>query len=116
MRILQDLTLVLSQDNIATPVNVLFSAVLEVADTTSLTKAKTVNEVFPIGDTVISLGTITTGKFLYVKPTTNVVIDLGNGPITFLAGKQSVLWTTFTEITVTVSGATNDVFLAIGGV
>lgn len=95
----------------------IFEDLTNVTDTSSLTNAVEYNQSFPVATTVVGMGQVGTGKFLYIKPTANVtaVFDGGAETHVFLAGKASRIWMNFSALSLTVSGSANIIQVVIAG-
>lgn len=116
MRIFEKTTFTLSTDDVSDPQNILLKSIKETADITSCTKAISGSSTFAVSTThTINLGDITAAKFLYIKPTLDVVAVIGGQSITFRAGKESFLWADYTTLQFTVGLVANKISFAVGG-
>lgn len=117
LQIIDNVAITLSNDAGTNPQSILMKEVLAVTDSSSLTQAEEIKQNFPVGVTVVNMGQVATGKFLYIKPTANVTVIFDGGAEThvFLAGKASRIWMNYTAMSLTVSGSANFIQLVIAG-
>jgi hypothetical protein len=115
MRIQDKSIILLSEDLSTDPKQIRFKSDSEDIDISSLVQSKTVQEVLPVGIHNISLGNISQGKFLYVKPRNACVVSLDGQNISLIANKTSKFWANFTQVTLEVSGEPNSIVLVIAG-
>lgn len=107
----------LSVDTGSSPQDLLLKKYEELTDTTLLLEAVQVDQPFPVATTVVSMGTIAQGKWIYVKPTADCSLIFNGGleQRQFRAGKASRLWMNFTAVSVVVTGAINQIHIVIAG-
>lgn len=109
-------TIKLSEDTGDSPVEIAFSTVKDIVDTTSVTKSAQIHETFAIGTTSIDVSIFNSIKFLFVRPANDVVVTIDGEDLTLKGGKDSKLWLADSStISLTVAGATNRVYLLVGG-
>ena len=115
MKIYESNTVTISEDNVTDPQQILFKNISEVSDITSITECRNVSETFPVGTTVVSMGNIVAGNYIWCKPTNacSLVIDAQVIPIA--AGKETKMWCNFAALSVTVVTAVNKIQLIIAG-
>lgn len=94
----------------------------EVTDVTTLSEVVTRQETFPVGTHVISLGNISQGKFLMIKPkastTAGTVVMNLDGSLTahsLRAGKITKMWTNYTSLSLTVAVASVELLIVMAG-
>ncbi len=115
MRVLEEIKVLISEDNVSAPTEIKYQTDTSVADTASITECVDSSSTFPIGTTVVSLGNIAAGKLIIVKPTTACQIDIGGEVISLRAAKRSIIWADFTAVSIIQAGVTNQISILIGG-
>lgn len=114
--------MIVSEDAASEPKQIRFAEEFETVDVTNLSECITRQESFPVGTHVISLGNIAQAKLLSIKPKASTVsgtVTMSiNGSLTEIplrAGKVSRLWTTFTSLSITVTGNPVEMLIVIAG-
>jgi len=116
MRIQDKVDLVISRDVVNEPNQIRLKEVFTDTDIINLKEVALRQETFPVGTHVISLGNITQGKFLYLKPTQDVGVEInGLAAITFRAGKATRMWANVTSLSIVVSTDPQEVLIAVAG-
>jgi len=117
MQLVDTVQFTLSRDTGSSPQDILSKKYEVSTDATLLTESVTFDQPFPVATTALSMGTIAQGRFIYVKPTSDISIIFNGGaePIVFRAGKVSKMWINFTAASVVVSGAPVQVNIVIAG-
>ena len=107
----------LSEDTTNDPKLMRFSEEFEDVDVALLKESVSRVENFPVGSIAISLGNIAQGKFLYIKPKSDISITLDAGsPIVIRGGKATKMWAAFTALSLTIPGTAGiDVSLLVAG-
>lgn len=113
--------IIISEDVSNQPKQIRFSDESEDVDVTSLTKFRDLVDNYPVGSNALSLGQITQGKFIWIRPAADVTLVVDSQNIKLKAGKASKLWTEFTTLAIDVPNTTQNtstpplVSLVIGG-
>lgn len=117
MQLIDVIQLTLSNDNGTNPQSVVKKENTSNTDTALLTELVEFKQPFPVATTALAMGTIAQGRWIYVKPTSDVSLLFNGGaePIQFRGGKVSRMWINFTAVSVVVSGAPNVVEIVIAG-
>lgn len=115
MRIQEKGIIILSDDSSSDPKQIRFRSEQDAIDTALLIESKTLQESFPVGTTSISLGNISQGRFLYVKPEAACVATIDGQTLSLRAGKASSIWADFTTLSITVTGTPNKIVLVVAG-
>jgi hypothetical protein len=115
MRIQEKLLVLLSEDLSSDPKQIRFKSETDSIDVSTLIKSRTIQEILPIGVNTISLGNITQGRYLYVRPKNACVITIDGQSLTLRAAKVTTIWADFTLLTMTISSEPNDIVLVIAG-
>lgn len=107
----------LSRDNGSNPQDIIAKKTEDTTDTALITEMREFHEPFPVGTTVIPMGAIGQGRWVYIKPTADVAMLTNGGTeqLTFRGGKASRFWMNFTSMSLVVSGAANVIHLVIAG-
>lgn len=114
-------TITISEDTSSQPKQIRFADESEDTDILSLTKVRDLVDTYPVGSNALSLGQITTGKFVWIKPSADVTLVIEGQNLKCKAGKASKLWTEFTTLAIDVPNTTANtskpplVSLVIGG-
>lgn len=115
MRLLEKSTLVVSEDTSSDPKNIRFSEVVDMTDDTLLPESLVRQETYPVGTHVISLGNIAEARYLFIKPSANITIEVNGSPISLRANKTFRGWITFTSLSLIVAGQPAQIVLFVGG-
>jgi hypothetical protein len=107
LQVIDNKNFIASVDAGTNPQQLLLKDVTPSTDVVSFTQSQSYNQSFPVAVNTINMGQIATAKALYIKPAANVVLIFNGSadPLTFLAGKASILYMNFTSVTMTVAGA-----------
>jgi hypothetical protein len=116
MRLREQAQITLSEDTLTDPKQIRFGEIIDDIDTSLITECVTRVEKFPIGTTAISMGNIAAGKFLYIKPTSDLDIVINTSQtLTLRGGKATKMWVNFTALSLIVSTAAQNVTLVLAG-
>ena len=115
MQLREKAKLTISEDAVTEPKSIRFQEDFEDIDTTLLKEIVVRQETFPIGTHAISLGNISTGKFLYIKPKKDLQVSINGGANqTFRGGKASKLWMTVTSLSIIPTEAQEVILVCAG--
>jgi hypothetical protein len=116
MRLLERTTILLSEDLGPEPKKIRFKEQFENSELELIKEVKVLQEVFPIGTHSISLGNIAQGRFLLIKPKSNVQISINGGAaLTLREDKVTKMWLNFTQLSLTVTGSASEVIIVVAG-
>lgn len=117
MQLVDTIQFTLSRDTGSSPQDILSKKYEASTDSTNLVESVTFDQPFPVATTVLSMGTIAQGRFMYIKPAADVSILFNGGvePIVFRGGKASKMWINFTSASIVVTGAAVQTNIVIAG-
>lgn len=115
MRVYDKSLLLISEDEVSVPKQIRFQSDATVEDLTSVNEVRVATDIFPIATTVVSMGNIAAGKFIFAKPTLDCTLVLGGENISLRAGKESKIWADFTTVSIIETTAPNEITLVIAG-
>jgi hypothetical protein len=104
MRILESVKIVISEDEVSDPQEIRYKTKYETNDDTSITEVVSNELSFPVGTTPVSLGLISAGKFVSVKPEADLTLEIDGEPVNLRANKRSFIWADFTAIQIINGG------------
>lgn len=115
MRIHEETLILISEDEISVPKEIRFKTDSSNSDTDSLNEIVSLETIFPIATTVVNMGNIAAGKFLYIKPTLTCTAVVGGESLVLRAGKENKLWIDFTSLSIIEANAPNLISIVIAG-
>lgn len=115
MKLKSDLSIILSNDNVPSPIQIRFQDTITDIDAVLATKSITREDNLGIGSHVIDLGAITAGNFIFLKSSQDVDMDIDGEVLHLLASKPNMLYLDdFAVLTLTVAVAA-EITLAVAG-
>lgn len=117
LRLNDNMSLTLSRDISSSPQDIIMKHVENVNEDVLLTEAAELDQPLPVATNVFPMGTIATGRFLYIKPAANVslIFNGGTEQILIRGGKVTRLWADFTSLDIVVTGAPVQVHAVVAG-
>lgn len=115
MRIYEKSLVTISEDASSSPDQILFQNNRTEEDLLSCSECKNTSDIFPIATTVVSMGNITAGKYIFVKPTLDCTLVLSGENIALTAGKVFSGWCEFTSVSIIEAVAPNKIMMVIAG-
>lgn len=115
MRIIENTKIKISDDTLNEPKFIRLSEEYEDIDVTLLKELLTRQENFPAGTHTITLGNITTGKFLYIKPKKDLQVSINGGTaFKIRALKTTKMWVEVTSLSITTTEAQEVLIVCAG--
>lgn len=115
MRIYEETLIKISADEISAPKEIRFQTDSTTEDTSTFNEIQTLDAIFPVGTTVVSMGSIAAAKFLYIKPTLTCTAVISGEQLVLRAGKENKMWVDFTTLSIIEATANNFISLVIAG-
>lgn len=116
MRYQENTKILLSEDSTNQPKNIRFQQEIEDIDALSAKDSITRQEKFPIGTHSVSMGNITLGQLLIIKPTKELSVKINGAatPLILKGGKLSKMWMQITSLEISTAEE-QDILIVIAG-